>query len=105
PGWQIYLDANNNSTLDEGEFSTVTDQYGYYYFTGLDAGTYNVREVSQSGWTQTLPTVPDKYVTVAYAGTNTFGLDFGNQSTNVAPVANDDEFSGSHDTGITGNVL
>jgi subtilisin family serine protease/Ca2+-binding RTX toxin-like protein len=54
-GWTIYLDANNSGQLDEGETSTVTDGNGNYTFADLDAGTYTVAEVQQSGWTQTSP--------------------------------------------------
>ena len=54
-GWTIYLDLNNNGQLNGGEPSRVTDGSGNYEFTGLAAGTYNVREVMQTGWTQTFP--------------------------------------------------
>ena len=37
------LDANGNPT----GITTVTDQYGRYTFTGLQAGTYGVRQVEQ----------------------------------------------------------
>ena len=55
PGWTIYIDANNNSQLDPGERSTVTDLRGRYQFNDLPAGTYIIREVVQPGWTQTAP--------------------------------------------------
>ncbi|WP_210249440.1 SpaA isopeptide-forming pilin-related protein, partial [Bradyrhizobium stylosanthis] len=51
-GWTIFIDDNHNGTLDNGELSTTTDANGSYTFTGLDAGTYDIREVVQSGWTQ-----------------------------------------------------
>ena len=51
-GWTIFIDDNHNGTLDSGELSTTTDVNGSYTFTGLDAGTYDIREVVQSGWTQ-----------------------------------------------------
>ena len=51
-GWTIFIDDNHNGTLDNGELSTTTDVNGAYTFTGLDAGTYDIREVVQSGWTQ-----------------------------------------------------
>ncbi len=56
-GWTIYLDLNNNGQLDDGEPSTQTERTGEYWFMGLDAGTYVVREVPQEGWTQTAPVV------------------------------------------------
>lgn len=54
-GWTIYLDQNNNSKLDAGETSTLTDANGNYSFTDLAAGTYTVAEVMKPGWQQTSP--------------------------------------------------
>ena len=54
-GVQIYLDTNNNGILDANEPVTVTDQSGNYEFTGLEAGTYIVREVIPQGFRQTFP--------------------------------------------------
>ncbi len=57
-GWTIFLDENENGQLDEGEQSTVTgsgEELGWYWFTDLEPGTYNVCEVPQNGWTQTYP--------------------------------------------------
>jgi len=53
--WTIYIDANGNGQLDEGELSTTTDDNGAYGFTDLGPGTYIVREVNQDGWQQTYP--------------------------------------------------
>ena len=55
PGVTIFLDANNNSQLDAGETSTVTDADGNYEFADLPAGTYILREVLPEGFTQTFP--------------------------------------------------
>ncbi|MEG3944182.1 SdrD B-like domain-containing protein, partial [Microcoleus sp. w2-18aC4] len=52
-GWQIFLDANGNNSLDSGETTVTTDNSGNYSFNNLNPGTYNVREVQQTGWTQT----------------------------------------------------
>jgi len=52
-GWTIFLDLNENGELDNGEPYTTTNEEGYYEFTGLEAGTYIVREVLQPGWTCT----------------------------------------------------
>ena len=63
-GWTIYIDLDNDGILDANEPSTVTqvdnpgtseDETGRYRFTGLLPNTYSVREVAQSGWTQTSP--------------------------------------------------
>ncbi len=56
-GWTIYLDENNNGTLDVGETSTLTDASGDYAFYGLSPDDHIVREVPQAGWVQTAPIV------------------------------------------------
>ncbi len=55
-GITVYLDNNNDKTLDDGEASTVTSSSGAYSFTGLAAGTYIVRQILPAGDTQTSPT-------------------------------------------------
>jgi hypothetical protein len=64
-GWTIYLDLNDNGTLDDGERSDITDVDGNYDFADLVAGTYHVREVNQSNWTQVLP-ADDHEVVLTY---------------------------------------
>ncbi len=64
--WTVYIDKSagdnaDNNSLDEGETSTLSDANGNYEFTGLAAGCYTVREVLQSGWNQTEPTVVDDF--------------------------------------------
>jgi len=55
PGWTIFIDANSNGTLDDGELSTRTGSDGSYGFYGLDEGTYRLAEVLQPEWEQTYP--------------------------------------------------
>ncbi len=74
-GFTVYLDANGNSVLDAGERFTVTDVNGNYSFTNVGPGTYTVREVQQTGYTQS--TVNPASIT-AVTGTNVAGVDFGN---------------------------
>jgi len=66
-GWTIYLDTNDNGILDAGEVSTITNWRGDYRFIGLTPGTYHVREVLQTGWTQVSP-FSGKYDIVLGAG-------------------------------------
>lgn len=73
--WIIFLDANDNGELDEGETSTTTDMDGYYEFSGLATGTYKVREVLQPGWMQTTDNPSDVAV---ISGTSVSNIDFGN---------------------------
>lgn len=54
-GWTIYIDQNNNSERDPGERFTTTDADGNYALTGLDPGTFIVREELEPRWTQTAP--------------------------------------------------
>ncbi len=61
PDWTIFLDTNDNGELDDGEpfATTYSDDNewgygpGYFEFTNLRPGTYQVREVAQEGWAQT----------------------------------------------------
>ncbi len=59
--WTVYLDENDNNSLDGEETSTLSDSNGNYEFTGLPAGCYTVREVLKDGWTQTEPTEVDDF--------------------------------------------
>lgn len=75
PGWTIYLDLNNNGSLDTNEPSTVTDAQGEYRFDNLLASNYTVREMAQPGWRQTFPrTINSQSVSIDtgdYAGFTT----------------------------------
>ncbi|WP_253852319.1 Ig-like domain-containing protein [Microcystis aeruginosa] len=54
-GITVYLDSNNNGTFDNNEPSQITDENGKYQFTGLEAGTYIVREIIPTDYKQTYP--------------------------------------------------
>ncbi len=54
-GRTIYLDLNNNVQRESNEPLTTTNANGLYEFTGLAAGTYKIRQVLPSGFTQTTP--------------------------------------------------
>ncbi len=54
-GWEIYIDENENGRWDSGEPKTTTNANGYYEFTNLEPGYYNIMEVPQTGWFQTYP--------------------------------------------------
>jgi len=56
-GQTVYLDLNNNGTLDSGEPSTTTDNNGAYSFTDLPADTYHVRGVVPAGYTQSTASI------------------------------------------------
>ncbi len=71
--WTIFIDANNNGTLDAGEASTLTGTNGLYSFTNLTPGNYTVREVVQSGWVATTPNPVAATVTSNTTTTVNFG--------------------------------
>lgn len=54
-GWTVYLDDNQNGTLDSSEQRTTTDANGDYAFLDLDPGTYTVAQVLEPNWQQTYP--------------------------------------------------
>ncbi|HLO51892.1 MAG TPA: SdrD B-like domain-containing protein [Kamptonema sp.] len=54
-GVTIFIDTNNNATLDTGERSVVTPAGGNFTFSNLVPGTYVVREVVPNGFRPTTP--------------------------------------------------
>ena len=76
-GWTIFIDADDDGVLDAGEKFDITDSNGYWEITGLDwtYDGYSVKEVSQSGWVQTLGPVSD---IVATSGNDGQTFDFAN---------------------------
>ncbi len=85
-----FNDLNGNGTWDQGEptlsgwtiqlsgdaaAADITNDNGFYEFTGLDSGTYSVQEVQQAGWTQTTQNPADINVT---SGTSSLNNNFGN---------------------------
>lgn len=75
-GWTVFLDKNKNGRLDTREVSTTTDANGGYVFN-LKPGLYRVREVVQSGFTETAPS-GGVYVLRMGAGQLVAGKVFGN---------------------------
>jgi hypothetical protein len=41
--------------MDPGELRTTTNSSGDYLFSGLASGNYKIRQILQSGWSQTTP--------------------------------------------------
>jgi hypothetical protein len=48
--WTVFIDLNDNQIMDDGDLETLTNVDGFYSFTGLDAGDYEVIEVLPDGW-------------------------------------------------------
>jgi protocatechuate 3,4-dioxygenase beta subunit len=53
--WRIYVDYDGDNAYDAGEPTDLTDATGAYLITGINPGTYDVREVLQSGWSCSYP--------------------------------------------------
>ena len=74
--WTVWLDANNNGTLESGETRVATDSAGNYRFNGLAAGTHRVRAARAGGWRQTQPS-SGAYTVTLVSGATTTGRNFG----------------------------
>lgn len=74
--WLVYLDLNNNDTLDGTEPSQLTDAAGAYSFPNLLAGSYTVNEVVEAGYFVSPSHSASVTVTVSEEGTPT--VDFAN---------------------------
>jgi hypothetical protein len=75
-GVVIYIDANGDGKLDNGETATVTDANGFYKFNNLAPGSYAVREVVPAGWVQSAGPSGSTVITVG-SGQNVTGVNFG----------------------------
>jgi protocatechuate 3,4-dioxygenase beta subunit len=81
----IYNDANNNSKLDTGELTTITDANGLYTLSSLSSGSYKIRQILQSGWSQTTPTNNYGWTITLASNQQLSGKDFGTRESNVVP--------------------
>jgi hypothetical protein len=54
-GRTVFIDLDNDYTLDANEKWATTDGSGNYILSGLVAGTYKVRTLQPAGWVQTTP--------------------------------------------------
>jgi len=60
-GWTIYVDYNNDGILSPTEPFAVTGAGGTYTILNVTPGTWNVREVTQTGWTNSFPATADAF--------------------------------------------
>lgn len=95
PGWTIEL-LKNGTVVQVAE----TGAGGQYGFTGIDAGSYVVREVMQEGWRQTYPT-NSAYTLTVTSGSEYRDIDFGNtQDGSIQPLkVHDLDMDGKWDQG------
>ncbi len=100
----VYADANNNGSLDTGEFSTVSAADGSYSLLVPTGSTYTIRSVIPTGYRASTPLSNSYSVTVASATAQT-GRNFGFEliaTTNTGTKFNDTNGNGIRDTGETG---
>ncbi len=77
-GRTVFLDIDGSGTPDASNPSTTTDATGRYWFSGIAAGTYNVREVVASGVQLTTAAVQSATVTLGHAASS---INFGETAT------------------------
>lgn len=77
-GVYIFLDLDGDARPDIGEPATITKADGSYTLTPPQAGTYQIREVVESGYVQTFPA--SGFHNAVFNGTTPLaGYDFGNR--------------------------
>ena len=117
--WRIYLDLDDDGIWDQGgnpEPSTLTDEFGNYTFNDLPPGTYIVREVLQSGWTQTFPAAGFWSIIISSPSAPPHtGIDFGNQRGDEETIVDgddeiygqdeDDTIYGDNDPGLPATII
>ncbi|HEY3372513.1 MAG TPA: SdrD B-like domain-containing protein [Prolixibacteraceae bacterium] len=118
-----FNDLNGNGKLDEGErgipnwtivlsgtadMKLQTDEKGYFCFTNLKPGKYEVSEVNQDNWLQTSP-YPGSYTFILESGQSLENINFGNRVDQTAKVGsicgmkfNDLNGNGRKDEGESG---
>jgi hypothetical protein len=82
-GVTVYLDLKDSGSLASGDPSTTTGSTGAYSFTGLAPGTYYLREVVPTGYTQTSPGSSPTTITLT-AGKAATGENFTDTAATVA---------------------
>ncbi|HEX8119737.1 MAG TPA: SdrD B-like domain-containing protein [Solirubrobacteraceae bacterium] len=110
PERTVYLDADDDGTLDAGERSTDTDDRGDYAFAGVEPGSWHVRQVLPAGWTcsRPVPCVRDVMLT---SGATATGNDFSSWATAsltgtyFEDADADGEFPEAGEAGVGGRVV
>ncbi len=77
PGWEIFIDANSNGVKDVGEQSSTTIAGGAYSFSNLTSGSYTVREVMKTEWTQSSANPAD--ININTSNQDVQNVNFGNK--------------------------
>ncbi len=75
-GRLVFIDKDFDGQIDSNETVVKTDKRGDYYFLGVSAGTYRLRQVVPSGYRPTQPSVGYFPITVDASGVGS-GKNFG----------------------------
>jgi hypothetical protein len=107
--FRVFLDTDFDGVLDVGEVSKPVSATGTYNFTGVEAGTYRVREVFRTGWRQTFPALGYYQVTLGF-GDIAKSQSFANTDTvlmkgNVFMDANKNRVKDAAEPGLAGWML
>ena len=100
-GVTVYLDANDNGSLDSSERSTVSDASGNYGFANLTPGAAHLRVVLPDGLAGS--GAASRSLTVT-SGLNATGASFGLKTASTPPVARDDAAAVDEDGAVTIDV-
>ncbi len=104
-GRTVFVDTDNDGSLDAGEKSAVSAADGTYAIGGLNPGTYVVRQVLPAGWICSRPT-PCSYTVSTATGTLT-DRDFASYTTGTVSgtVREDEDADGSGDAALAGRTV
>ena len=104
-GRTIYVDTDGDGVHDAGETSTTSSATGAWSISGLNPGTYVVRQVLPGGWTCSSPS-PCSYTVVTSAGGLT-GRNFTSYTGGSisGTVREDTDADGDGDTVLTGRTV
>ena len=91
--------------ISSAEKSQVTPAGGAYSFAGLPQTTYVVRQIPQSGWTQTAPASPGYYSLNVLPGDVLANKDFGNHSSSSSAFELSSLLAANGGTGTAGFAL
>jgi uncharacterized GH25 family protein len=78
-GWVVYVDLNDSGKYVSGDNTKTTDANGNFSFVSLKPGTYIIRVIPQTGYTESAPA--SGFFTVSIAtGDVVTGLSFGEEA-------------------------
>jgi protocatechuate 3,4-dioxygenase beta subunit len=83
----VYNDADNDYIMDPGELRTTTNSSGDYLFSGLASGNYKIRQILQSGWSQTTPSKGYGHTIALATDQNVSGRNFGTVQGGTTPAS------------------